>query len=73
MEQWLTELAAEHPNWADLAWSTKRRIAIKRRWPDSAQNEAIQDHLNSRTADDGGRWEAMQADITAIKAAIPKD
>ena len=77
MEPWLTDLlatlAAAHPDWwGDMNWTTKRRIAIKARWPADAQAEAMQDQLAGRT-DGGNRWPVMQAEIAAIKAAIPKE
>lgn len=70
MEGWLTELLAYCP--ADLGWEAKRRWLIRQRWPQAAQNEAIQDNLSGRTAADGGKWEQMQADIAVIKQTVPK-
>ena len=77
MEPWLTDLlaacAGAHADWADMHWSTRRRIAIRKRWPEGAQMEALSDHALGRTAADGGKWETMQAEIAAIKAANPKE
>ena len=76
MEPWLTDLlaasAAAHPDWADMAWSTKRRILIIARWPDRAQAEALCDQAAGRI-DAGSKWPVYQAEIAAIKAAIPKE
>jgi len=75
MEPWLTDLlaasAAAHPDWADMAWSTKRRIAINARWPAAALAEALSDQAGGRT-DAGSKWAVYQAELAAIKAAIPK-
>ncbi|BAE50587.1 hypothetical protein [Paramagnetospirillum magneticum] len=81
MAQWLTDLiailqdeyAAQDIAWIEVGWDTKRRRLIAIRWPAGAQSEAMQDHLNGRIEADGGKWERMQAEIAAIKAAIPKE
>lgn len=80
MEAWLDELltrlrgeyAAQGIDWNDVGWDTRRRRLIALRWPSGAQSEAMQDLLNGRTAADGGKYDAMVADIAAIKAAVPK-
>lgn len=76
MEQWLTDLIAEvdadlarlGSDPAEVAYSTKRRMAILRRWPDTAVRAAEQD---KRRGDD---TEALRYDdeVRQIKAAIPK-
>ncbi len=66
------EYAAQGIAWDEVAWDTKRRRLITARWPAAAQAEALQDNLNGRTEADGGKWDRMQAEIAAIKAAIPR-
>lgn len=62
---WLNELLAEIPE--DLHWSTRRRMAIIKRWPLARQAEAQADVAVGKTA----LRDQMVAEIEAIKAAIP--
>lgn len=66
MPQWLTDLLSTLP--ANAHWSTRRRMAIIQRCPASRQQEALLDHVNGRPE----KLAAMNDEIDAIKAAIPK-
>ena len=67
MEQWLIELLNEIPT--DAHWATRRRMAILARCPATRQQEALLDSANGRPE----RLASLNADIDAIKAAIPKE
>lgn len=67
MEQWLIDLLAGLP--ADSHWTTRRRMAILARWPDSAVRAAEQDSRLGKP-EDLARYDA---EVAAIKAAIPKE
>lgn len=66
MPEWLPNILASLPE--DAHWSTKRRMAILSVCPVSRQQEALLDWMNGNTA----KFEALNADINAIKTAIPK-
>lgn len=64
--EWVADLIASIPS--DAHWATRRRIAILSRFPAHLQHEAMLDHANG----DSSKLDSMNADIAAIKAAIPK-
>lgn len=66
MDQWLTDSLSTLPH--DAHWTTRRRMAIMRRCTASRQQEATLDALNGRPE----KLAALNADIDAIKLAIPK-
>lgn len=70
MPQWLIDYIANQTadGWNELHWSTKRRMAITYRCPASRQQEALLDNANGRPE----KLAEMNADIDAIKLAIPK-
>lgn len=77
MDQWLIDLLADiearlatiHGKGAEVHWGTRRRMAYDIRWPVGKQMEAHFDASLGSTA----KLELMQAEIAAIKAAIPKE
>jgi hypothetical protein len=66
MPEWLINILAALP--ADTHWSTRRRMAILARWPQGRQLEAHHDAAIGKPE----TLAAMNDEITAIKAAIPK-
>lgn len=66
MPQWLRDILDDLPT--DAHWKTRRRMAIKRRCTVDRQLEALLDFANG----DPTTLADLNAEISAIKAAIPK-